>query len=331
MNRTSDFPEIAKTTLGLVCRRDVPGSRVTTFCIGGPLEYWFEVQHDSELAGLIALAQINGEPYRVIGRGSNLLIADEGVSGITIKLGERFSLMREIGRETETNVGDLLRADQLPRMRRFRVGAAAYLPKISKELSEAGLSGLEFAGGIPGTVGGAICMNAGAHGAEMADVVDKVFLVTAKGDVVQLAYRDLKPSYRHGGLPEGSIVTAVELCLREGDISLIRQHRESCLESRRKAQPLHLPSAGSVFRNPSVELTAGYLLEACGLKGASEGGAMISEMHANWIVNSGKRASAADVKRLIERCKEAVSRVAEGAVGVGGRSIDLIQEIKEWR
>ena len=259
------------------------------------------------------------------------MIADEGVPGITIKLGDRFSSIGEIGRGGGFDEGNQRRTDNLRGVRRFRVGAAVYLPKISKELSEAGLSGLEFAGGIPGTVGGAICMNAGAHGAEMADVVETVFLVTASGDAVQMTYRDLKPSYRHGGLPEGAIVTAVELCLREGGLASIRQQRESCLESRRKAQPLHLPSAGSVFRNPSSELTAGRLLEDCGLKGASEGGAMVSEMHANWIVNPGKRARATDVKRLIERCKDAVSRFTEGAAQFGGRSVELIQEIKEWR
>lgn len=311
------FSELVEQQLGLGCRLDVTGARVTTFCIGGPLEYWVEVQDEVQLAGLVRLARDEGVACRVIGRGSNLLIADGGVAGVTIKLGDKFSLIRPAGSDLGGAWRITQRSSGAPNL---MVGAAAYLPKVSRELSEAGLSGLEFAGGIPGTVGGAICMNAGAHGSEMAEVVDKICFVTAQGDFEQVAYRELNPCYRYGGLPDGAIVTGVELCLVEGDLESIRQRRESCLEARRKSQPLHLPSAGSVFRNPSSELTAGRLLEECGLKGAAEGGAVVSEMHANWIVNPSKRALALDVKRLIQRCKDA-------AAGVGA---DLIQEVKEW-
>lgn len=318
MGKDLGFAAIVLKELGLTCRVDVTGARVTTFCIGGVLEYWAELQHESQIAGLNRLACEEGVAFRVIGRGSNLLIADEGVAGITVKLGDNFGSIKPVSSDGQRRNQA---APHSSKFRRFFVGAAAYLPKVSRELSEAGLSGLEFAGGIPGTVGGAICMNAGAHGAEMADVVDQVVFVTATGDVVQVAYRDLNPSYRHGGLPDGATVTGVELCLVEGDRDLIRERRETCLEARRKAQPLHLASAGSVFRNPSSEVTAGRLLEECGLKGVSEGGAVVSEMHANWIVNPGKRALASDVKRLIQRCKDSAANIG----------IDLIQEVKEWR
>jgi UDP-N-acetylmuramate dehydrogenase len=174
---------------------------------------------------------------------------------------------------------------------------------VSRDLSQQGLSGLEFAGGIPATFGGAIFMNAGAHGHEISEVVTEVELLMSGGERNVLSNRDLNWKYRKSNLPKDSIVLSTKIKLVLSDSEQTFKHRAECLNYRKQTQPLTLPSAGSVFKNPSSTLSAGKLIEELGLKGYRIGEAEISSLHANWIVNPRKKASFNDVHSLIKLCQ----------------------------
>ncbi len=266
-------------------RQGVKASSLTTFAIGGPLDYLVTVESLEELQRVVGLISEAGQTLRVIGFGSNLLVPDAGLRGWIIKLGAAF---RQVERDSS---GDLI------------VPAAASLMALSRKVSDAGLSGLEFAAGIPASLGGAVFMNAGAHGAEIGERVVQITGVLADGSLHTWAREDLPWRYRCSGLPSGVIVTSAMLRLVEGDRGEIGKRCAQNLAHRRATQPLSLPSAGSVFKNPSPELSAGRVLEESGLKGVSVGGAMVSPLHANWIVNPDRRASSRDVTELIGICR----------------------------
>jgi UDP-N-acetylmuramate dehydrogenase len=173
-------------------------------------------------------------------------------------------------------------------------------------MSGRGLSGLEFAGGIPASMGGAARMNAGAHGGQISDVLESLTFVDVHGNVREVTPAELNFSYRRSGLPDGAIVTSVRLVLKPSEPEECIQRRNHFLSERKKAQPLSSPSAGSVFKNPAPDRTAGKLIESVALKGERRGGAMISEKHGNWIINVERRAVSGDVLELIELCKERV-------------------------
>lgn len=268
---------------------DEPLSRHTSFRIGGPADVWVEVADAAEIRRVQTIAAAADLPLFVLGGGTNVLVSDRGVRGIVLHLGRTLASL-----EWRAN-GNGLHA---------RAGAATPLKKLVNEAIGQNLAGLEFAEGIPGTVGGGLLMNAGAFGGEISAVIEFIEGVDAHGGVQRLPRSALHFGYRRFDLPEGFIVTHLEFLLHAGDQAAIRGKREDAKRRREAHQPLGYPNAGSIFKNPPGAF-AGRLIEAAGLKGRRHGEAMIAEQHANFIVNLGG-ATAADVRALMD---EAVRRV----------------------
>lgn len=284
-------------------RERVLGSSLSTFAIGGAVRAVVTVESVEELSDVVSLLTKEGQEYRVIGNGSNVLFGDGSLPIWLLKLGAGF-------RRSESRArGEL------------EVFGAVPLMSFARQVSSEGLSGLEFAAGIPATIGGAVFMNAGAHGAEICERIVQVRGVLSDGAIVTWRREELPWRYRHSGLPAGALVTSVVLALTEGDKEGISQVCAHNLAERRARQPLALPSAGSVFKNPSVERPAGMLLEGLGMKGFSIGGAVVSEVHANWIVNPRKQATASDVVSVIAACQER-ARLHSG--------VELEPEVRLW-
>lgn len=269
----------------LMLKSNVPACGCTTFAIGGPLQYLVEPNSEAALCSAVKALNRHAEKFRILGAGSNVLVDDLGLSGFTLRLGRAFRFT-------------VAKQDT-----RFDVGGGMSLMSLSRELSEAGFAGLEFAGGIPASFGGAIRMNAGAHGGEMCSVLSAVRIVTPIGEVEHVPMRQLEFSYRHCSLPEDALIIGAEIKLAAGDRSEIVKRRQENLAERKRRQPLSSPSAGSVFRNPSVARSAGAVLEEAGMKGVAIGGARVSLLHANWIINDKRQARAADVRALIAECQ----------------------------
>jgi UDP-N-acetylmuramate dehydrogenase len=285
-----------------------PLRRHTSFRIGGPADVWVEVASAAEIWELQKLATRAGLPLVVLGIGTNVLVSDRGVRGIVVRLG------REFGRFAWRDEGERARV---------RAGAAAPFKKLVNEAAERGLGGLEFAEGIPGSIGGGLLMNAGAFGGEMAGVVDAVVAVDPAEGECLLPRSALRFGYRRFDLPAGLIVTHVDFTLLPADRDAVRARMAELKRRRDSRQPLGQPNAGSIFKNPPGEF-AGRLIQAAGFKGRRVGDAMVSEQHANFIVNVGE-ARAADVKRLMDEIAEAVWRT---------RAVRLEPEIKlvgDWR
>jgi UDP-N-acetylmuramate dehydrogenase len=267
-------------------RFDEPLARHTTWRIGGPADV-FAVPHTlTQIQELAQCAHAWGVPWFVLGRGSNLLVRDAGVRGLVVQFGDHFAALQLSGMQLRAEAG------------RGMVSAAG--------LSVArGLAGLEFATGIPGSVGGAVTMNAGAHGGEIRDVLETVTVLRPDGQLEELWPEQLDFSYRHSGILErGYTVLAATFVLKPGDAQALREQVRAWSKRRQATQPLSQPNCGSVFRNPSG-LYAAQLIEAVGLKGAQQGGAMVSPVHANFIVNTGG-ATAADVLALMARMQTEV-------------------------
>jgi len=273
---------------GVVLRRDVLGARHTTFAIGGPIQVLIEPDSEEEMKKALQFLSRYKQRFNVLGAGSNLLMPDAGVSGWVIRAGKGLRYCHETGR------GE------------FAVGAAMSLMTLSRNLSVAGLSGLEFAGGIPASLGGAVRMNAGAHGGQMADCIEEVTIINSSGEVIRLQAPELEFSYRSSSLPPDAVVIEARISLKQSDPEKAAALRAVHLAERKKRQPLTSPSGGSVFKNPSKEQSAGALLEGAGLKGCCIGGAKVSDLHANWIINDKRTACFADVKNLITYCQERV-------------------------
>jgi UDP-N-acetylmuramate dehydrogenase len=229
----------------------------------------------------VKMAKSAGMPIWIIGRGSNLLIADEGLSGLTI---------------VTTDLQKITWGDY-----KVTVEAGYSLARLAQETAERGWSGLDFARGIPGTVGGAIIMNAGAYGGEISQKLLKV-KVLMDGELRELTSSELKFAYRESSLRGKAWLLEAEFYFEPGDREEILTAMKSNLAKRRTSQPLELPNAGSVFRNPPQD-SAGRLIEAAGWKGKSRGGALVSDKHANFIVNTGQ-ATACDVLGLIADIRE---------------------------
>lgn len=276
---------------GIACEEKVPMRERTTLRVGGPADL---VVYPGNIRELVEVMREGGVSL-VLGGGSNLLVSDEGVRGTALSLGQAFRAA-EIKRRGE----DVL----------IEAGAGVLLAKLSGMAMKASAAGLEFAYGIPGTLGGALVMNAGAGGGRMKDVVETVDVVTREGEAVRLRGEEAGFGYRSSSFPEGCVITSAVIRLREGDARKINEKMRRLQLERKASQPLSMPSAGSVFKNPPGDF-AGRLIEAAGLKGAREGGAMVSEKHANFIVNTGS-ASAADVHGLMIR----VEREVYGKFGV---------------
>lgn len=268
-------------------RRNEKLARYTTWRIGGPAELLFQPQNSQECAVAISFAKEYDIPVTFLGSGSNVLVSDQGIAGLIILT----NLMKEAHWQED----------------RIRVGAGYSLPKLAQEAAQKGLTGLEFAAGIPGTVGGAVLMNAGANGGEMAELVEAVQVVSSQGIIEDLSCEQLGFSYRHSLLQNsGLLVTEVALKLKPGDQGAIKEKMAANLAVRKLKQPLEYPNAGSVFKNPPHD-AAGRLIEEVGAKGLTIGGAQISNKHANFIVNIG----GATAKDVIELIKEVQALVLE--------------------
>ena len=268
-----------------------PMSAHTTLKLGGPADYMVFPRDGEEIAAMFREAAENGVPVTVIGHGSNLLVLDGGIRGLVICIGKN---MRKITRD-----GNSLKAQ-----------AGAMLGSAALEAAEAGLTGLEFASGIPGTVGGGVTMNAGAYDGEMAQVVTEVRGIRPDGTAVRLSREEMNFGYRHSVVQEKDfIVTEVTFELKPGDPAMIRARMSELNTKRSEKQPLDLPSAGSTFKRPEGYYAAA-LIDQCGLKGYSIGGARVSEKHAGFLVNTGT--SSRDFLNLMKK----VQAIVEERAGV---------------
>ena len=256
-----------------------PMTKHTSFHIGGPAELMAQPQSEAELQSLLLKAAEAAVPVTLVGNGSNLLVRDKGIRGLVIKLG---SMLRDI--KVSGNV--------------LTFGSGVSLAQASKKAAELGLSGMEFAVGIPGSIGGAVYMNAGAYDGEISKVVKSVRVMDAAGEVSELSAGELDFGYRHSALQgSGKIVTSVTVELSAGDKQAIAEKMADFSNRRITKQPLELPSAGSMFKRPPGYF-AGTLIDQTGLKGYTVGGAQVSTKHAGFVVNIGG-ATAADVLQLI--------------------------------
>jgi UDP-N-acetylmuramate dehydrogenase len=277
---------------------DEPLGPHTTLKVGGPAAAMVRAESPSDVAVVASVCAELEVPWLIVGRGSNLLVADSGWPGVAITLGRGFRGVHAPGFESAA-LGEAVTVD---------AGAAEPMPVLAGAVANLGLSGLEFGVAIPGTLGGAVRMNAGAHGREMRDV-----LVTATvarlgdgGRVDVLAADDLAMSYRHTALPGDALVVSATLRLAHADGQDLAAAMAEMRQWRREHQPINVPSCGSVFRNPQGD-SAGRLIEAAGMKGHRVGGAEVSRVHANFITVS-PRSSASDVFAVIRDVAAAVAR-----------------------
>jgi UDP-N-acetylmuramate dehydrogenase len=286
----ADAERILRARLGDGLRVGVPLAPLTSFRIGGPARLFVEAQDDADLDAVGEAAGASGVPVVVIGKGSNVLIADAGFPGIVIRLGRGY---RWAGRDGE----------------RVTAGGAMPLPALAGVAMRHGLAGLEFGVAIPATLGGAVRMNAGAHDRAMSDVVERLEVLVLSERVRRSVTREEAGfAYRRSELPADGIVVSAGLRLARGEDAAIRDAMEGAREWRRRTQPLAEANCGSVFKNPDGDHAA-RLIDAAGMKGARVGGATISEKHANFIVTE-PGASAAEVWELIERVRRAVETEA---------------------
>lgn len=270
--------------LGLKCLENEPMKAHTSFSIGGPADLFIYVDAVEKLPDLLRAAKKYGVPVTVVGKGSNLLISDNGIEGAVLCICD----------EAMDIDGDTVRC-----------AAGVRLTKLCLAAKNAALGGLEFACGIPGTVGGAVFMNAGAYGGEIKDVIVSCTSVTPDGELTVRTADELELGYRTSVYKRTKeIIISAEFKLTAGDSEQIRSKMEELLSKRRQKQPLEYPSAGSTFKRPEGYF-AGTLIEECGLKGFSIGGAQVSEKHAGFVINKGN-ACCEDVLRLIEHIQKTV-------------------------
>lgn len=268
---------------------DEPMSRHTTFKIGGVADF-FATPSLTQLPVVLDIAKECNIPVTVIGNGSNLLVGDKGIRGLVVEIGRAAESI-----EIEKN--------------KMTAGAGTMLSKAANAAADAGLSGMEFASGIPGSVGGAVVMNAGAYGGEIKDIIISADVVTASGNIKTLTRDELDLSYRHSCIPEnGYIVVKAVFELSPGRSEEIRNAMAELRDKRIEKQPLEYPSAGSTFKRPEGYF-AGKLIQDAGLRGYTVGGACVSEKHCGFVVNKGG-ATAADVLQLIEDVKSKVFKLS---------------------
>lgn len=264
-----------------------PMKKHTTFRVGGPADVLIQPRKE-ELPGVLELCRRREVPFYVIGNGSNLLVGDKGIRGVVLEM--------SAGEEAVTVKGRVLRA-----------AAGVMLSKAANVAAAAGLTGMEFAAGIPGTVGGAVVMNAGAYGGEMKDILVSVTVVDENGTTKEVKTRDLELGYRQSNVLKNHwIVTEAVFQLAEGEEAAIREKMNTLAEQRREKQPLQYPSAGSTFKRPEGYF-AGKLIMDAGLRGYRAGGAQVSEKHCGFVINSGE-ATASDIRRLMEEVIAEVER-----------------------
>ena len=287
MNKSETIFNLAEI-LGCEARKYEPMSKHTSFKIGGNADVYIKVNNLSKLSTILKECQASDVDYMILGNGSNLLVSDEGIRGAVIRLDGDF---RKITLLDDTTIF---------------CGAGATLAYLCKFALNCGLSGLEFAWGIPGTVGGAVFMNAGAYDGEMKDVVHSVSHISPSGEIGRTEKENMNFGYRTSVYRSNNmIITGVTLKLKKGNPDEIRAKMDDYMSRRSTKQPLEYPSAGSVFKRPEGNF-AGALIEQCGLKGKTCGGAQVSEKHAGFIINK-SNATAKDVRDLISEIQKTVS------------------------
>lgn len=278
--------KLKDSNIGIV-KENEPLANHTTMKIGGPADIFIEPSTIEGLQTAMEMIVEHKVKWTAIGRGSNLLVSDDGIEGVVIKLGKGVN-------DIDMDGGKL------------RVGGGYPLVALATQISRKGYSGLEFASGIPGSVGGAVYMNAGAHGSDISNILTAAHILFPNGQMEWLTNDEMAFSYRTSVLQKkrpGIVIEAV-FSLIAGDKDKISAEMQKNKDYRKNTQPYNDPCAGSIFRNPLPKY-AGQLIESAGLKGHSLGGAQISEMHGNFIVNKGN-ATAADVLALIQHAKDTV-------------------------
>ena len=274
-------------------QRFEPLSRHTSYAIGGPADLMAYPADREDIAALLREITTRRLPYFILGGGTNVLVRDGGFRGVVINL----KRMQKIAVEREyRSIGGLFAV--------IDAEAGALLSKVLAFAAEEGLTGLEFAAGIPGTIGGAVCMNAGTSRGEIGDIIESVGLISTEGALITKGRDDMGFGYRTSSIPEGHLVIDAKMIVRRDDKEKIKNDIKELLDARKERQPAGLPNAGSVFKNPHEE-SAGRLIEAAGLKGRTIGDAQVSDKHANFIVNRG-HAKAADVLKLMEIVQQVV-------------------------
>ena len=260
----------------------------TTFRTGGPAAYYVTPFSEKEIAAVVSLCRRKHVPYYILGNGSNLLVSDKGYDGVVISMTKGFSGI-EVQDQTVT------------------AGSGALLSRIAKAALEESLTGLEFAAGIPGTLGGAVVMNAGAYGGEMKQVLQSVSVLTKEGQVKEIPAEKLELGYRKSCIQrEGYVVLSAKLLLKKGEKAEIQAQMEDFAARRREKQPLEYPSGGSTFKRPEGYF-AGKLIEDAGLKGFTVGGAQVSEKHSGFVINRNNATSS----EVYELCQQVQARVME--------------------
>lgn len=263
-----------------------PMKKHTTFRVGGPADYFVTPHSKKEIQGVMETCQKEGVPCYIMGNGSNVLVSDQGYAGVIIQIYKNYSDI-----QVEEDV--------------VTVKAGASLAKVAKKALESGLTGFEFAAGIPGTIGGAVVMNAGAYGGEIKDVIIDAQVLMPDGQIVLLDKEELELGYRTSSIMEkNATVLKARLQLRSGSREMIQQRMDELKEQRVTKQPLEYPSAGSTFKRPKGHF-AGKLIMDAGLRGYTVGDAQVSEKHCGFVINRGN-ATAQDVRTLMEDVKTKV-------------------------
>lgn len=273
--------------LGSDVEHNAPMCKYTSFKTGGNAAVLINVNSILSLQKIIKVCKEGSVPFFVLGNGSNVLVRDGGIDGVVIRMGA------EVSKITLSDENTII------------AEAGASLKSICMFALEHSLTGLEFAYGIPGTLGGAVYMNAGAYGGEMKDVLSSVSHIDLNGDIGELSKENLDLSYRHSAYAQnGFVITEAKISLKKGNSADIKAKMKELLSKRKKKQPIEFPSAGSTFKRPEGYF-AGALIEDCNLKGKSIGGAQVSEKHAGFIINKNK-ATATDILDLIKFVQDAV-------------------------
>lgn len=266
--------------------RDEPMQKHTTFRVGGPVDYFVMPETIEQVQKVVALCKEEEIPYYIVGNGSNLLVSDQGYRGVIIQIGKRFGQI-----EVKEN--------------QITAQAGALLSAVANRALEAGLAGFEFAAGIPGSLGGACVMNAGAYGGEMKDVLLSVTVLTPEGEVLTIPREELELGYRTSIIEKKHyLVLEAVIELQKGDPEEIKVVMDDLRQRRIDKQPLEYPSAGSTFKRPEGYF-AGKLIQDAGLKGFQVGGAQVSEKHAGFVINK-NHATASDIYELMRQVSEKV-------------------------
>ena len=286
MDKIRIYNKLTEAIPGDAVLLDEPMKNYTTIKTGGLADIIVMPQSITEIQSVIKICKENDVPYFVMGKGSNLLVSDKGMRCVVVKLGDKFAKITIDGNDVIAQAG-------------------VSLSELSEKIMEKSLKGFEFAGGIPGTLGGATTMNAGAYGGEMKDIIKSVRVLNTEGEIINLSSEELEFGYRTSMIQvKNYIVLEVKMEFEKGNYEEIAKTTKDLMETRKAKQPLHLPSCGSVFKRPAGHF-AGKLIEDSGLKGKKIGGAKVSKLHCGFIVNV-DNATTNDVLDLIELIQKTV-------------------------